>query len=70
MTENGEKRGEGECYNRLSTLFVSLGEYAEAKKYRTKALASKKQIGDRKGEATSYGNLGSVFYFVGEIHQS
>lgn len=26
MTENGETRGEGECYYRLGTLFVSLGE--------------------------------------------
>jgi len=47
-------------------VFISLGEYGNARSYLEKALAISKETGDRKGEASCYGNLGNGFLSLGE----
>ena len=64
--EIGDKVGEAANYEKLGTLFKSLGEFAKAQECIEKALAIRMEIGDRKGEATDYRNLGTVFESLGK----
>ena len=54
----------------MGTLFLSRGEYDNAKEYINRALVIRIQIGDKKGEAADYGNLGAVFQSLGEYDKA
>ena len=66
MQEVGNREGEAAAYGNLGTVYISLGEYGNAKEHLERALGIRKQLGVREGEATDYGNLGAAFYHLGE----
>ena len=51
-------------------MFLSCGEYEEAKENLDKALEITIEIDDRAGEADCYGNLGILFKHLGEYDKA
>ena len=51
-------------------MFLSLGQYDQAKEYLQKALVIRTEIGDKEGEAADLANLGNVPRTVGDYEAS
>lgn len=56
-------------YCSLGTVFKSVAEFRNAKKYYEEALAISKEIGDKRGGRAQYGNLAAVLREFGEIRR-
>ncbi|MBI3500434.1 MAG: tetratricopeptide repeat protein [Bacteroidetes bacterium] len=59
--EIGDKRGIGNSYNNIGTIYNKQGNRKEALKNHLGALKIREEIGDKEGVATSYINLGTIF---------
>ena len=64
--ETGYRRGQASAYQRLVTVFKSLGEYRKSKLCCDNALAVSMEIGDEEAETDCYGTEGYFHKFLGD----
>jgi DNA-binding SARP family transcriptional activator len=63
----GIARGEADVLNQLGRVYQQLGDYREARRRHTEALAIAQADHDGNGEASALNNLGGVSWFAGDL---
>jgi adenylate cyclase len=60
-----EKKGIGNCYNNIGTLYYYQGNYSKALSFYDKSITLYKEIKFNKGVASTLNNIGAVYYYLG-----
>jgi adenylate cyclase len=60
-----EKKGIGNCYNNIGTIYYYQGNYSKALSFYDKSKTLYKEINFNKGVSSTLNNMGAVYYYLG-----